>query len=83
MTWGTFLLGLYSISTAPADLLFGWWVGQSLELGAAGAVLGVGREGGARKPIYVTVAMLLLVCLVVTVVLQTLGWAPAMQTTSG
>lgn len=83
VTWGALVLGLYSITTAPADLLVAWWVGQSIELGAAGAVIGAGRKMAARKRIYMTVAILIIGCLVVTVVLQTLGWAPAMKTTSG
>jgi hypothetical protein len=37
----------------------------------------------ARKRIYMTVAILIIGCLVVTVVLQNLGWAPAMETRSG
>jgi hypothetical protein len=83
VTWGALVLGLYSITTAPVDLLVAWWLGQSIELGAAGAVIGAGRKVAGRKRIHVTVAVVIIGCLVVTIVLQTLGWAPAMETRSG
>lgn len=83
VAWGAFLLGLWSISTAPADLLAGWWMGQSLELGAAGGVLGAGLAATARaerRRIYLRVVALVVACIVVTVLLQSVGWAPAMDT---
>ena len=77
--WGGILIGLFSISTAPADLLLGWWVGQSLELGAAGAVIGAGLASDRRSAIYVRVALAMLICIAATIGLQLLGWAPAME----
>lgn len=77
--WGAILLGLYSISSAPADLLIGWWIGQAIELGAAGAVIGAGLGSVPRRTIYGRVAVALLICLVATIGLQVLGWAPAME----
>jgi len=44
LTWGAFCLGLYSISPAPPVLLAGWFVGQSIEMGLGGLVIGVGLE---------------------------------------
>ncbi len=79
VVWGALLIGLFSISTAPADLLGAWWLGQAVELGAAGAVLGAGRVTPNRRPIYARVAFILFACLVATILLQVLGWAPAMQ----
>jgi len=79
--WGALLLGLFSISTAPVDLLGAWWVGQAIELGAAGAVLGAGRETQDRRRIYARVAIIFFGCLVTTILLQSFGWAPAMETT--
>lgn len=79
VVWGALLVGLYSISTAPGDLLVAWWVGQSLELGAAGAVLGAGGAAESRRPIYVRVALGVLACFIVTVLLQIAGVAPVME----
>ena len=42
LAWGSLVLGLYSISTASPILLVGWWLGQTVELGLAGAVAGHG-----------------------------------------
>lgn len=44
LAWGAVLLGLISISTAPINLMIGWWIGQSIEPGIAGAVAGYGLE---------------------------------------
>lgn len=75
--WGSLLLGLWSITTAPADLLLGWWVGQGLELGLAGAVLGAGLGGVSLRRIWAWVGVAVLVLSVVVVTLQTMGLAPA------
>lgn len=40
LAWGSLTLGLYSISTASPELLWGWFLGQTVELGIAGAVGG-------------------------------------------
>ena len=42
LAWGSLILGLYSISTASPELLWGWFLGQTVELGFAGAVGGHG-----------------------------------------
>jgi hypothetical protein len=42
LTWGSLILGLYSISTASPTLLWGWFLGQTVELGFAGIVAGYG-----------------------------------------
>ena len=80
IVWGGLLLGLYSISTAPVDLLVGWWLGQTVELGAAGAVIGAGKGVARRRRIYLWIALVVLALVVATVVIQALGWAPAMET---
>lgn len=79
VVWGALLLGLYSISTAALPLLAGWWVGQAIELGLAGAVLGAAADGASLRRIWVVVALAVLGCIVATTALQTLGWAPAMR----
>lgn len=37
VVWGALIIGLFSISTATLSLLAGWWIGQTVELGLAGA----------------------------------------------
>ncbi len=79
VVWGAFLVGLFSISTAPGDLLGAWWAGQSLELGVAGAVLGAGRTTESRRSIYLRVAVGVVACVIATVLLQVAGLAPVMK----
>ncbi len=79
ITWGAFAVGLYSISTATPALLAAWWAGQTVELGLAGAVLGVAATGVSLKRIWWIVAGVVAVCVAGTVVLQSLGLAPPMK----
>lgn len=74
--WGVMALGLWSISTAPVDLLVAWGVGQGIELGLAGVVLGAGRGGTPLRRIWGRVAVAIVLFIVATVVLQSVGWAP-------
>ena len=77
--WGAFVLGLASISTATPSLLAGWFVGQTIELGAGGAVVGSGLGQRPLRSILLRVLALALAAFVVTVVLQIAGLAPAVQ----
>lgn len=77
--WGALVLGLYSISTASVSLLAGWWVGQTVELAFAGAVLGAAANRVPLKRIWAVVGVAVVVLAAATVVLQTLGLAPAMK----
>ncbi len=79
VVWGALVLGLYSISTIELPLLFGWWLGQSLELGLAGAVLGAADKGTPLKRIWTIVAIVVLACVSLTIVLQSIGWSPPMR----
>jgi hypothetical protein len=79
VVWGAVALGLYSISTAELPLLVGWWIGQALELGLAGAVCGAASAGVSLKRIWALVALAVVGCVTGTIVLQTLGLAPAMR----
>lgn len=74
--WGVMALALWSVTTAPLDLLAGWGVGQGVELGLAGLVLGAGRGGAPLRRIWIRVALAVVGFLVITVVLQSVGWAP-------
>jgi len=79
VTWGAFALGLFSISTVGWPLLAGWWVGQALELGLAGAVLGAAAGGAPMRSLWARVAMALVACVAATIVLQSVGLAPPMK----
>jgi hypothetical protein len=79
IVWGALVLGLYSISTATVPLLTGWWIGQTAELGLAGAVFGAAADGVPLKRIWARVAIVTVACVVATVALQSLGFAPPMK----
>ncbi len=78
--WGALILGLYSISTIELPMAIGWWLGQSLELGLAGALLGAVAGGMSLKRAWLIVIIVVVVCFVLTIVLQSIGWAPPVQT---
>ena len=79
VVWGAFAVGLYSISTATVPLLAGWWVGQTVELGLAGAVLGAAANGVPLRRIWAVVIGAMVACAAGTIVLQSLGLAPPMK----
>jgi hypothetical protein len=77
--WGALVLGLYSISTAGVPLLVGWWLGQAVELGVAGGVIGGLAAGVSFRRMLLWVTLIVFGLLVLTVALQSLGIAPAMR----
>jgi hypothetical protein len=79
LIWGAFVMGLASISTASPALILGWFVGQTLEMAIGGAVAGYGLQRGVLRPIVLRVALLLLASIIVTILLQNLGLAPAIR----
>jgi hypothetical protein len=79
VVWGALVVGLYSISTAKLPLLAGWWLGQTVELGLAGAVLGAAAHGTSLKRIWAIVTGVVIALVVATVALQSVGLAPAMK----
>jgi hypothetical protein len=79
VVWGALAIGLFSITTARPAVLAAWWIGQTVELGLAGAVLGAAAGGVPMKRIWVRVAIAVLVCAAATVVLQSAGLAPPMR----
>ena len=52
ITWGAFVLGLLSVSTASFTLLFGWFIGQTLESAIAGAVIVSGLAGTRLRRLF-------------------------------
>jgi len=70
LVWGAETLGLYSISTASPVLLLGWFLGQSLELGIAGLVIGSALGAERMLPLVVRVAVFFVVAVALSVVVQ-------------
>lgn len=79
VVWGALVLGLYSISTATKALLAAWWIGQTIELGLAGAVLGAAAAGAPMRRIWVYVMSAFVLLVAATIVLQSVGLAPAVK----
>jgi hypothetical protein len=79
VVWGALAIGLYSFSTAALPMLAAWWVGQSLELGLAGAVLGAANDLAPLKRIWMMVVAVVVALVAITVTLQSMGLAPAMR----
>jgi len=76
LAWGALILGLVSISTAGLDLLAGWFVGQTIELGIGGAVTGAGFAGRTLKWLTWRVIGFVVLCALITVILQSTGLVP-------
>ncbi|MGA9531713.1 MAG: hypothetical protein WBR18_03265, partial [Anaerolineales bacterium] len=75
--WVSLSIGLYSISTAPLSLLFGWAVGQSLEMAYAGAIIGQGLQVNKTRRLVITILLLTVGLVVLTFILQSVGLATA------
>ena len=77
LVWGSLTLGLYSIATAGPALLIGWFLGQTVELGLAGMVLGIGLGANRIRPLLVKVLLFFAAMLVLAIVLQNILGSPA------
>jgi len=70
LIWLSLGLGLVSITSAPYKLIIGWVIGQSLELGLAGAVIGHGLERASLKKTGLYVLVFFILCVILAIVLQ-------------
>jgi hypothetical protein len=77
--WGSLVLGLASITTADPWLLIGWFLGQTAELGIAGGFAGSAFAGSKLTRLFGGALILIVVCLVITIVLQSTGLAPQIK----
>jgi len=79
MVWGALILGLLSISMADMALLLGWLIGQPLELGVAGAVVGGGLSGERLKRVFVAVLTFTISSVIITILYQNFFLAPVVS----
>ncbi len=77
--WGALVLGLLSISTADVGLMAGWFIGQTIEAGMGGMVAGAGLVTERPWRLVIYVVIFVMVAIIMTVVLQSVGLAPAMR----
>ena len=77
LIWGAMTLALASITTARYALLMAWFIGQTIEMSLAGAVIGAAFAGRRLRSLTGMVLLLLLASIVITIVLQNAGLAPA------
>jgi hypothetical protein len=68
--WVALSVGLASISTAPYFLLIGWAAGQAMELGLAGAIIGIGLERRTLKKLSLWCIVIFFACAIIGVVIQ-------------
>jgi hypothetical protein len=72
-------LGLLSISTASLALLIAWFIGQTVELAIAGLVIGSGLAAKRLSSLTIKVLAFFLAMFVITVILQSIGWATVVR----
>ena len=70
---GRFRLGLALHLDGQPLLLLGWFLGQTAELALAGAVVGSGLAGRRVWRLFWVVVGLVVVCILATIILQSLG----------
>ncbi len=84
LIWGSLIIGLASITTAEHSLLLGWFLGQTVELGIAGAVIGSSLSGVSHRRLFKRVIVFVFLSVFLTVVLQLSGFAsPALVINRG
>jgi hypothetical protein len=76
LIWSSHVIGLVSITTADRVLLLGWFLGQTVEIGIAGAVIGSSLGDTSNKRLFTRVLVFVVFSVVLTVFLQLSGFAP-------
>ena len=72
LIWGALTLSLISITSAPLNLMVGWFLGQTVETGIAGLVIGAGLGAEKLKNLLIWVVLFVLGAFVLGVILQNL-----------
>ena len=70
LIWAAVTIGLISISTAPLILMVGWFIGQTIETGIAGLVVGAGLAADRLRTILIWVILFSIVAFVIGILLQ-------------
>jgi hypothetical protein len=70
LIWAAVTIGLVSISTAPLMLMLGWFIGQTIESGIAGLVVGAGLGAEKLRSILIWVLLFTLGSFVLGILLQ-------------
>jgi hypothetical protein len=70
LVWAALTISLISISTAPILLMVGWFVGQTIETGLAGLVIGAGLGAEKLWSILIWVSIFVVGSFVLGIVLQ-------------
>ena len=73
LVWGSLILGLYSITTASPAILWGWFLGQTVELGIAGVVAGYGLAERKMGRLFLIVFIFAIVAIVVGIIWQNIA----------
>ncbi len=79
LIWGSFLIGLISISTIDPEMAGFWFVGQTIELGIGAIIVQlVSNAKSLRKPALL-VLVWILIMVTATVLLQSFGLVPTLR----
>jgi hypothetical protein len=70
LIWAAFTISLISISTAPLTLVGGWFIGQTIETGIAGLVVGAGLAADKLRKILIWVLLFSIAAFVIGILLQ-------------
>ena len=72
LIWGALTLSLLSITSAPLILMVGWFLGQTVETGIAGLVIGAGLGAEKLKSLLIWIVLFVLGAIMLGVILQNL-----------
>ena len=70
LIWGALTISLVSISTAPLLLMGGWFVGQTVETGIAGLVVGAGLGAEKLGRLALWVIVFIILAFIMGIILQ-------------
>lgn len=71
--WAALGLGMYSITSAKPATLISWALGQSLEMGFAGAIIGLAQRQARLRGAFLIALIASVLLVIVTVLLQNYG----------
>jgi len=81
-TWGGFVLGLMSISTIDTSLAISWILGQTVEIGLGALVIYLSLQAESLRRISLFVFLFIIFAFAATIILQSVGLAPAIVVSS-